>query len=68
MVKNSTCSCFTGNDLSQLPEGKKLDLLKNLAESSPYTSAQDARQLIPSSLQVLKVIEFILCRVLCNPC
>lgn len=38
----------------QLPEGKKLDLLKNLAESSPYTSAQDARQLLPSILQLLK--------------
>jgi len=39
----------------QLPEDKKLDLLKNLAESSPYTSAQDARNLLPSILPLLKV-------------
>jgi hypothetical protein len=39
----------------KLPEDKKLDLLKNLAESSPYTSAQDARNLLPSILQLLKV-------------
>jgi hypothetical protein len=38
----------------KLPEDKKLDLLKNLAESSPYTSAQDARNLLPSILQLLK--------------
>lgn len=40
----------------QLPEDKKLDLLKNLAESSPYTSPQDARQLLPSILQLFKVL------------
>eukprot|EP00252_Welwitschia_mirabilis_P022357 TRINITY_DN6025_c0_g1_i2.p1 TRINITY_DN6025_c0_g1~~TRINITY_DN6025_c0_g1_i2.p1 ORF type:complete len:415 (-),score=93.26 TRINITY_DN6025_c0_g1_i2:458-1702(-) len=38
----------------KLPEEKKLDLLKNLAESSPYTTAQDARHLLPSILQLLK--------------
>ncbi|KAG0590732.1 hypothetical protein KC19_1G122500 [Ceratodon purpureus] len=38
----------------QLPEGKKLDLLKNLAESAPFTSTHDARQLLPSILQILK--------------
>uniref|UniRef100_A0A0D6R7H4 Apoptosis inhibitor 5 n=2 Tax=Spermatophyta TaxID=58024 RepID=A0A0D6R7H4_ARACU len=38
----------------KLPEEKKLDLLKNLAESSPYTSPQDARHLLPSILQLLK--------------
>lgn len=38
----------------KLPEEKKLDLLKNLAESSPYTTPQDARHLLPSVLQLLK--------------
>jgi hypothetical protein len=38
----------------KLPEDKQLDLLKNLAEGSPYTSAQDARQLLPSIMQLLK--------------
>eukprot|EP00249_Psilotum_nudum_P017406 c26306_g1_i2 orf=866-2125(-) len=38
----------------KLPEDKKLDLLKNLAESAPYTVAQDARHLLPSILQLLK--------------
>lgn len=31
-----------------------MDLLKNLAESSPYTTPQDARHLLPSVLQLLK--------------
>ncbi|KAL2931788.1 Apoptosis inhibitor 5-like protein API5 [Bienertia sinuspersici] len=38
----------------KLPEERKLDLLKNLAESSPYTMPQDARQILPSIVQVLK--------------
>ncbi|OVA14487.1 Apoptosis inhibitory 5 [Macleaya cordata] len=38
----------------KLPEERKLDLLKNLAESSPYTSPQDSRQLLPSVVQLLK--------------
>ncbi|KAH6559027.1 hypothetical protein KP509_1Z031700 [Ceratopteris richardii] len=38
----------------KLAEERELDLLKNLAESSPYTSAQDARQLLPPVLQLLK--------------
>ncbi|KAL5729990.1 Apoptosis inhibitor 5 [Ranunculus cassubicifolius] len=38
----------------QLPEERKLDLLKNLAESSPYTTPQDSRQLLPSIVQLLK--------------
>ncbi|XP_043702241.1 apoptosis inhibitor 5-like protein API5 isoform X2 [Telopea speciosissima] len=38
----------------KLPEERKLDLLKNLAESSPYTSPQDSRQLLPSIVQLLK--------------
>lgn len=38
----------------KLPEDKKLDLLKNLAESSPFVTAQDARHLLPSILQLLK--------------
>uniref|UniRef100_A0A803LLS4 Apoptosis inhibitor 5 n=1 Tax=Chenopodium quinoa TaxID=63459 RepID=A0A803LLS4_CHEQI len=37
-----------------LPEERKLDLLKNLAESSPYTTPQDARQILPSIVQLLK--------------
>lgn len=38
----------------KLPEEKKLDLLKNLAESSPHVTAQDARHLLPPILQLLK--------------
>ncbi|KAF8408994.1 hypothetical protein HHK36_005065 [Tetracentron sinense] len=38
----------------ELPEERKLDLLKNLAESSPYTTPQDSRQLLPSVVQLLK--------------
>ncbi|MCO5559648.1 hypothetical protein L7F22_013249 [Adiantum nelumboides] len=38
----------------KLPEEKKLDLLKNLAESSPYGTATDARQLLPPVLNLLK--------------
>jgi hypothetical protein len=55
---------FTDVVLQQLPEAKKLDLLKNLAESSPYTSAQDARQLLPSIILLLKVIMPVLCSAL----
>ncbi|GER53455.1 apoptosis inhibitor [Striga asiatica] len=39
---------------SLLPEERKLDLLKNLAECSPYTKPQDSRQLLPSIVQLLK--------------
>ncbi|KAF7150257.1 hypothetical protein RHSIM_Rhsim02G0138500 [Rhododendron simsii] len=39
---------------SQLPEERKVDLLKNLAESSPYTTPQDSRQILPSVVQLLK--------------
>jgi hypothetical protein len=53
---------FTDVVLLQLPEGKKLDLLKNLAESSPFNSTQDARQLLPSILQLLKVMMPRLCK------
>ncbi|KAF5183791.1 Apoptosis inhibitor 5-like protein api5 [Thalictrum thalictroides] len=38
----------------KLPEERKLDLLKNLSESSPYTTPQDSRQLLPSIVQLLK--------------
>ncbi|XP_010260402.1 PREDICTED: apoptosis inhibitor 5-like protein API5 isoform X2 [Nelumbo nucifera] len=38
----------------KLPEERKLDLLKNLAESSPYTTPHDSRQLLPSIVQLLK--------------
>ncbi|KAK6132814.1 hypothetical protein DH2020_033457 [Rehmannia glutinosa] len=35
-------------------KNEKLDLLKNLAECSPYAKAQDSRQLLPSVVQLLK--------------
>lgn len=38
----------------KLPEERKVDLLKNLAECSPYTMPQDSRQLLPSVVQLLK--------------
>lgn len=38
----------------KFPEERKLDLLKNLAESSPYTSPPDGRQVLPSIVQLLK--------------
>lgn len=38
----------------KLPEERRLDLLKNLAESSPYTTPQDSRQLLPSIVQLLQ--------------
>lgn len=40
--------------MSQLPEERKVDLLKDLAESSPYTTPQDSRQILPSVVQLLK--------------
>ncbi|KAA8526790.1 hypothetical protein F0562_008981 [Nyssa sinensis] len=38
----------------KLPEERKVDLLKNLAECSPYITPQDSRQLLPSVVQLLK--------------
>ncbi|XP_052202202.1 apoptosis inhibitor 5-like protein API5 [Diospyros lotus] len=38
----------------KLPEERKIDLLKNLAESSPYTTPQDSRQILPSVVELLK--------------
>ncbi|XP_042025989.1 apoptosis inhibitor 5-like protein API5 isoform X2 [Salvia splendens] len=38
----------------KLPEERKVDLLKNLAEGSPYTSPQDSRQILPAVVQILK--------------
>ncbi|WZZ49554.1 hypothetical protein YC2023_049661 [Brassica napus] len=38
----------------KLPEERKLDLLKALADISPYTTAQEARQMLPSIVQLLK--------------
>lgn len=38
----------------QLPEERKVDLLKNLAESSPYTAPQDSRLILPAVVQILK--------------
>lgn len=37
-----------------IPEERKLDLLKNLAECSPYTAPQDCRQILPSIVNLLK--------------
>ncbi|EXB88545.1 hypothetical protein L484_008864 [Morus notabilis] len=38
----------------KLPEERKLDLLKALAEISPYTTPQDSRQILPAIVQLLK--------------
>ncbi|KAI4368142.1 hypothetical protein MLD38_016734 [Melastoma candidum] len=38
----------------KLPEERKLDLLKALAELSPYTTPQDSRQFLPSIVDLLK--------------
>ncbi|KAI8021685.1 putative serine/threonine-protein kinase SIS8 [Camellia lanceoleosa] len=38
----------------QLPEERKVYLLKNLAECSPYVTPQDSRQLLPFVVQLLK--------------
>ncbi|KAJ8761434.1 hypothetical protein K2173_001565 [Erythroxylum novogranatense] len=38
----------------KLPEERKLDLLKAVAEISPYTLPQDSRQILPSIVQLLK--------------
>ncbi|XP_038688939.1 apoptosis inhibitor 5-like protein API5 [Tripterygium wilfordii] len=38
----------------ELPEERKLDLLKALAEISPYTTPQDSRQILPSVVQLLQ--------------
>ncbi|KAF5944930.1 hypothetical protein HYC85_019007 [Camellia sinensis] len=48
-------SClFMALPFFMLPEERKVDLLKNLAESSPYTTPQDSRQILPSVVQLLK--------------
>ncbi|GLT62060.1 hypothetical protein SLA2020_347250 [Shorea laevis] len=38
----------------KLPEERKLDLIKALAEISPYTTPQDSRQILPNVVQLLK--------------
>nr|XP_043625289.1 apoptosis inhibitor 5-like protein API5 [Erigeron canadensis] len=38
----------------KLPEERKVDLLKNVAESSPYSTSQDSRQILPSVVELLK--------------
>lgn len=40
--------------VDKFPEERKLDLLKILAESSPYTAPPDARQLLPAVVLLLK--------------
>ncbi|ERN13987.1 hypothetical protein AMTRI_Chr01g111050 [Amborella trichopoda] len=39
----------------KLPKERQYDLLKNLSESSPYTTPQDSRNLLPSVLNLLKI-------------
>ncbi|KAK8955014.1 hypothetical protein KSP39_PZI001857 [Platanthera zijinensis] len=39
----------------KLPDERKLDFLKSVAESSPYAAAQDSRQLLPLIVQLLKI-------------
>ncbi|XP_009346756.2 apoptosis inhibitor 5-like protein API5 [Pyrus x bretschneideri] len=38
----------------KLPDERRLDLLKALAEVSPFTAPQDSRQILPSVVQLLK--------------
>ncbi|PNY06266.1 apoptosis inhibitor 5-like protein [Trifolium pratense] len=38
----------------QLPGERKVDLLRSLAEFSPFTTPQDSRQMLPSIVQLLK--------------
>ncbi|KAK4755594.1 hypothetical protein SAY87_009351 [Trapa incisa] len=40
--------------IDKLPEERKLDLLKAIAEISPYTTPQDSRQILSSIVQLLK--------------
>ncbi|KAE8689847.1 hypothetical protein F3Y22_tig00110931pilonHSYRG00180 [Hibiscus syriacus] len=40
--------------VDKLPEERKLDLLKAVAEISPYTTPQDSCQVLPSVVQLLK--------------
>ncbi|PIA31324.1 hypothetical protein AQUCO_05100098v1 [Aquilegia coerulea] len=40
--------------VDKFPEERKLDVLKNLAECSPYTASQDSRQLLPAVVLLLK--------------
>lgn len=44
----------------KLTEDQQMDLLKDLAESSPYSSPQDSRQVLPSIVQLLK--KYMPCR------
>ncbi|KAL9270217.1 Apoptosis inhibitor 5-like protein [Drosera capensis] len=39
---------------NKLPEERKLEILKNFAEISPYTTPQDSRQILPSVVHLLK--------------
>ncbi|KAL8159332.1 hypothetical protein V2J09_000869 [Rumex salicifolius] len=41
-------------EFEKIPKHQKLELLKNIAESSPFSSPQDARQILPSIIQLLK--------------
>ncbi|GER51892.1 apoptosis inhibitor, partial [Striga asiatica] len=46
------------SDICVLPEERKVDLLKNLAESSPHTSSLDSRQILPAVTTLLKAMLF----------
>jgi hypothetical protein len=54
--------------LCQLPEEQQLDLLKALAEISPYTTPQDSHQILPNVVQLLKVHALLNDRTNTNPC
>ncbi|CAA0808690.1 Apoptosis inhibitory protein 5 (API5 [Striga hermonthica] len=60
-MRGASCSKFFNYLTKQiipvfdkLTEERKLDLLKNLAECSPYAKPQDSRQLLPSVVQLSK--------------
>eukprot|EP00245_Coleochaete_scutata_P000113 TRINITY_DN10117_c0_g1_i1.p1 TRINITY_DN10117_c0_g1~~TRINITY_DN10117_c0_g1_i1.p1 ORF type:complete len:442 (-),score=107.20 TRINITY_DN10117_c0_g1_i1:436-1761(-) len=57
---NSRFLNFYNNNIlpvfEKLSEEKKLSTLKNLAEMSPYSSAQDARHLLPQIVNLFKAI------------
>ncbi|CAN1283847.1 Apoptosis inhibitor 5-like protein API5 [Linum perenne] len=60
-LRGASCSKFMNylnNNIipvfDQFSEDRKLDMLKALAEISPYTASQESRQILPSIVQLLK--------------
>jgi hypothetical protein len=51
----------------QIPDERKLDLLKTISASSPFAVAQDSRQLLPSVVQLLKVYALLVSDVFLIP-